>query len=311
MQYYIIITIPETDALAFDEFGVAVVGAKNLHNPFGFTCYQMDEVSGLYYAQARYFEPNLGRFTAQDTHWNPGNMIFGDEFINMPHGALIPNVDVIMQNSNLYVYCMNNPIFFNDFTGNVAYTHPHRGGYRYQVANRKETLAFLAFGSVPIIGTIINVSNSAAQALGGMKEINGNAGNTAGDAILQANEVLRFIDDNLNVLKNTGFLRAFSKFLGIAGNIGTGIEIINFFSNQQSDIIDQIIAKQFKAEMFSDSRELLGQKYSVAHILLQSLISQGKLTYSYDWIGDLKKYHIDAVDIEIISQILQALDKDC
>jgi len=60
-------------ALAYDEFGMLnVENAQQrtsnhpLNNPFGFTGYQMDDVSGLYFAQAREYAPNLGRFMAQD-----------------------------------------------------------------------------------------------------------------------------------------------------------------------------------------------------------------------------------------------------
>ena len=31
------------------------------------------------YLRARYYDPSLGRFTQQDTHWTPENMIYGDE----------------------------------------------------------------------------------------------------------------------------------------------------------------------------------------------------------------------------------------
>ena len=106
----------ESDALAFDEFGVAVVQAgqtQSFNQPFGFTGYQTDEVSELYYAQARYYEPDLGRFTAQDTHWNPNNMILGD----IPGNYHMPDMDAIIQSANLYAYCGNNPIVFYDSVG--------------------------------------------------------------------------------------------------------------------------------------------------------------------------------------------------
>ena len=49
--------------LAFDEFGVpAVQAGQNLNQPFGFTGYMSDSVSGMYYAQARFYAANLGRF---------------------------------------------------------------------------------------------------------------------------------------------------------------------------------------------------------------------------------------------------------
>ena len=83
--------------LAFDEFGVPLVTEKRrMHNPFGFTGYQNDEISGLYYAQARYYDPVASRMAAADT-WG-GNPV-------MP------------QTINHYAYCLNNPLTFVDKNG--------------------------------------------------------------------------------------------------------------------------------------------------------------------------------------------------
>jgi len=50
----------------YDVFGVPLSTAKNnIPNPF--TGYQSDSISGLNYAQARYYNPAMGRFTAEDT----------------------------------------------------------------------------------------------------------------------------------------------------------------------------------------------------------------------------------------------------
>jgi len=79
--------------MAYDEFGVPEVMAGNVHgfnNPFGFTGYQMDEVSGLWYAQARYYDPMLGRFGAEDT---------------------------VRDGLNYYLYCSANPLRFVDLNG--------------------------------------------------------------------------------------------------------------------------------------------------------------------------------------------------
>ena len=80
----------ESDALAYDEFGVPLVGANNIHQPFGFTAYQTDDVSGLYYAQNRYYAPKLGVFAAEDP---------------------------IKDQLNWYSYCAGNPIKFFDPDG--------------------------------------------------------------------------------------------------------------------------------------------------------------------------------------------------
>ena len=80
--------------MAYDEFGIPednTVQAENtLNNPFGFTGYQMDNITGMYYAQARYYEPKVGRFMAEDP---------------------------IKDRLNWYGYCDNNPVIFIDPSG--------------------------------------------------------------------------------------------------------------------------------------------------------------------------------------------------
>jgi RHS repeat-associated protein len=56
--------------LAYDEFGVptadSVRGSEARHNPFGFTGYLKDDVTGLYCARAREYDAGLGRFAGED-----------------------------------------------------------------------------------------------------------------------------------------------------------------------------------------------------------------------------------------------------
>jgi len=80
------------EAMAYDEFGVPEVtaNAQGFNSPFGFTGYQIDKISELYYAQARYYSPANGRFFAEDP---------------------------IKDRFNWYGYCNANPVGFIDPTG--------------------------------------------------------------------------------------------------------------------------------------------------------------------------------------------------
>ena len=81
------------DIMAYDELGVPEVTPGNrqdFHNPFGFTGYQTDNITGLYYAQARFYNSTTGRFYAED-----------------------PAKD----QHNWYGYCGCNPINFVDPSG--------------------------------------------------------------------------------------------------------------------------------------------------------------------------------------------------
>ena len=93
------------EPLAYDEFGVLLVEAQNAENPFGFTGYQRDDISGLYYAQARYYNPMVGRFVSEDSVRNLTD--------RMPNGREV--IDPL--SLNLYTYCQNNSIKFTDPSG--------------------------------------------------------------------------------------------------------------------------------------------------------------------------------------------------
>lgn len=50
----------------YDAWGEVRRDAGQSSNPFGFTGYQLDEATGLYYAKARFYDPELGSFLTQD-----------------------------------------------------------------------------------------------------------------------------------------------------------------------------------------------------------------------------------------------------
>lgn len=71
---------------------------------------------GRFGLRARYYDSRIGAFTSEDTHWNTGNMLYGDDPDNT-----VPDITSIMQSMNLYVYCMGNPVNLWDPSGMVAY----------------------------------------------------------------------------------------------------------------------------------------------------------------------------------------------
>ena len=110
-------------------------------NPFRYCGEYFDLSSGEYYLRARQYDPETGRFISEDTHWNPDNMIYGDEprqinkqenqyeydfspledqNNNDQENRYIPNLNSICESANLYVYCINNPIMYFDVSGNKS-----------------------------------------------------------------------------------------------------------------------------------------------------------------------------------------------
>ena len=87
----------------YTAFGVELNPDENNRNPFRFAGEYWDAETGTYYLRARNFNPRTGRFTQPDPHWNIGNMQ--------------SSTAAILQSSNLFVYCINNPIMWNDPSG--------------------------------------------------------------------------------------------------------------------------------------------------------------------------------------------------
>src|SRR6266704_4702176 len=76
----------------YDSFGKLTASTGSLVNPFQYTGREFDTETGLYYYRARYYDPNTGRFLAED-----------------PLG--------MRDSVNRYVYAKNNSLNFEDPLG--------------------------------------------------------------------------------------------------------------------------------------------------------------------------------------------------
>ena len=68
-------------------------------NPFRYRGYYYETETGFYYLQSRYYDPQVGRF------------------INADEPTLVSAAQGNLLGTNLYTYCGNNPIIYNDITG--------------------------------------------------------------------------------------------------------------------------------------------------------------------------------------------------
>ena len=68
-------------------------------NPLRYRSYYYDSETGFYYLQSRYYDPELGRFINADDVTATGQGMLGH---------------------NMFAYCLNNPIFFEDDQGESA-----------------------------------------------------------------------------------------------------------------------------------------------------------------------------------------------
>lgn len=85
------------ESYGYDEFGQDLYGNQGMVQPFGYTGYQTDRIAGTYYAQAREYRADLGRFAGKDV---------------LRYSCKRDNISL-----NLYTYCKQNPLYYIDFNG--------------------------------------------------------------------------------------------------------------------------------------------------------------------------------------------------
>jgi RHS repeat-associated protein len=83
----------------YDPYGVLLKKTGSVENPYLYAGYRYDAVTGVYYLQSRYYDPQTGRFLTRDT-------FEGDETIPL--------------SQNQYTYAHNNPVMNTDPTGHFA-----------------------------------------------------------------------------------------------------------------------------------------------------------------------------------------------
>ncbi|MDE5823609.1 MAG: hypothetical protein K2H91_02845, partial [Lachnospiraceae bacterium] len=77
----------------YDAWGNTTVCEETVENRFRFNGQQYDPITQQYYLRARFYNPVIARFTQEDTYRGDG--------------------------LNLYAYCENNPVYYEDPSGNV------------------------------------------------------------------------------------------------------------------------------------------------------------------------------------------------
>ncbi len=119
----------QTKTYDYDAFGNEKDRLGADPNPFHYCGEYFDVESGAYYLRARYYDPSIGRFTQEDTHWNASNMIYGDEPqqigeyedpLRTSRYVYAPQITAVMQAGNLYGYGLQNPVKYFDHTGTLV-----------------------------------------------------------------------------------------------------------------------------------------------------------------------------------------------
>ena len=160
-----------TKAYAYDAFGNEKNQVASDATPFRYCGEYLNRETNEYYLRARYYDSSLGRFSQADTHWNPGNMIYGDipqkigeyrDALGLSRYVYAPQRTAGPQAGNLYIYCINSPVIYVDTTGKVmTYRNlcleggPSGGGADVSLSPADTVFSVGTIVSIAVVGQVL------------------------------------------------------------------------------------------------------------------------------------------------------------
>ena len=221
------------ETYGYGAFGEDLYSNQGEIQPFGYTGYQMDAVTGTYYAQAREYQADVARFQARD---------------------VIKGQTSYPLTINEYIYCGNMPFYYYDPNG--LFWHIVAGAVVGVVANAAITIGTgIVTGDIPDLKSIFAsaaggavtgavtaafgpAASTVASVAGGSVEqvldgtLHGDsAGEIAKDVVVGAGADL-LMSKFGKVLKNSPQVKSVSEYLE-STRIGKKIKISNTRYNQQ------------------------------------------------------------------------------
>ena len=203
-----------TKTYDYDAFGVEQSPSATDTNPYRYCGEYYDTETGTYYLRARYYSPSIGRFTQEDTHWNIGNMIYGDEPVKwnereansndrlgLKAYTYLPDMAVIRQNGNLYIYALCNPVGYIDWNGEIVTV------YELDLSGGAGIYGKLFYGYV------IDDQGNSLEYIG--RGIGGGFGASAGLSVYKFNDM-----DTVDDFENASIFKDES---GVSASVGVGI----------------------------------------------------------------------------------------
>ena len=110
----------------YSAFGESITAEETVPNRLKYNAQMADELTGLYYLRARYYNASLGRFTQEDVIYNDG--------------------------LNLYAYCNSNPVMYSDPSGFAKETCKSKVGGECDSESGSETGPYAYLEDEPTVG---------------------------------------------------------------------------------------------------------------------------------------------------------------
>lgn len=227
------------DSYGYDEFGGDIYGNQGVVHPFGYTGYQHDRIADSYFAQAREYRKEEGRFSGLDL---AGSVIICPFFLNR------------------YIYCWNTPLNMVDYNGAWAEW--------FENAAKVVTVV----GAVVAVGTIIVTAPASvplAIAAGAVTAgvISGFANERNGGSYFNG-----FVGGGIAGSIQTVLSLSFGPIGTIVGGAGNGV------GSALTDMLDNldgtVSKKKTEEEIFASSvnNALVGMTFSIPAAYIQGAI---------------------------------------
>jgi len=269
----------------YDEFGIPLDAKKfdpnwpGPDNLFGYTGLGYDFASGLTYARARYYQPEIGRFVSEDTYkgdlWEP-------------------------QSHNQYVYVENNPVGYVDLTGNrkmVVYDKV-----------KKEYSYFYSPGLLDGVEKVVGYVPFSSLVQEGARMLSNHYRDKAYLEFDSSTELLADVSQNtaLDLLDIIGMIGS-DKVTSSVGNVANYISLFQqtgellevVFRDDTDKLVMDLISPGL---MVSNRKNQIEIRHQFAAYMINDMINSGNLVYDYD--GGTLTHNLTKTEIQDLNLAL-------
>lgn len=255
----------------YDEFGNSILKKEKRYQAFSYAGYQMDKISGNYFVEARYYNPDTAQMLSQDP------VCF--QMHKMPNERWVTD----SQTHNLYNYCGNNPVIYVDSSGCAKLSY--FGDTYWYTADDKVLNWFTGiYGNIPYIGLAVPISEGIVDMIfPGDIDLNKpdvidnilSSGATTGTYI-------GLISDAVNLLGKEA-LDKFTKIGSKISWIGTGLGVLGFaYSEYKTDYETQKAVELTHTVNWGPSKEQAVFMAIYAETAMKDMLDTGRVKLSKD-----------------------------
>jgi len=209
-----------------------------------------------------------------------------------PYANPIADVNNIMQDINIYSYCVNNPVTHTDKSG-LAVTFVQingRGYWQFLNDNKLMNVTFSGLDIfIPFFSTSMYFGNDRLASAFTEHNYKTVSRHIVDDALGTIASSLGVYSEVAQVVGDSG------KFAKVAGRVSVVISAANFANEVFGDVsyTNQIVGMEYGRHFGSSSFEETLASFTFYSALVKDLVDYGAITYETNWWGEVDSYSIN------------------